>query len=122
VDVHDADVAGTDDTLVLKDVDFGVKVAAALHQIVLLAHDETVAKVFLLDAFDLHAHVVAGLGNVNLSEEKSNAENGLRVIKNARKKKRIARAGRALTSWVSMKISSTLTGTLLRILMNCRGR
>ena len=66
VDVHDTYVAGADDALVLENVDFGVKIAAALHDAVLLTHDKAIAQVFLLDALDLHAHVVARLSHVHL--------------------------------------------------------
>ena len=66
VDVHDTYVARADDALVLENVDFGVKIAAALHEAVLLTHDKAIAQVFLLDALDLHAHVVARLSHVDL--------------------------------------------------------
>jgi hypothetical protein len=67
----------------LEDVDFSVEVTAALNQIVLLAHDETISKVLLFNAFDLHAHIVARFGDVDLIDKKVNTKQVLRYRRSA---------------------------------------
>ena len=74
VDVHDADVSWANNALVLENIDFGIKETATLNNVLLRAHHEPVAKIFLFNAFHFHSHVVAGLSDIHLEKKNEHAK------------------------------------------------